>query len=598
MRRAWRLPVGVLLALLLMAEAAAAQTISWVSVSEDGTVNGASAGSIAVSDDGRLVAFRSSRNGLVPGDNGDNDVFVKDMQTGSLELASVSSGGVKGNGDSGVRADMSGDGRYVAFTSSADNLVPGDTNDRADVFIRDRTAGTTVRVPGTTGSPPVGAATAVAISGNGRYVAFVGAGYEPGFDAGDWGVYVHDRVAGTTERVTDGVNFTTTSGQYEEVDISDDGRYVAFMTGEFGAFDDVILFDRNTDTYEVANPRLGGQRPQSTHPQDLALSANGRFVSFYSPDSNYVNGDPADTTDVFVYSAATDSLERIPDGGTVSQRANPVLSADGRYVAFMAWTDLYDSPTANGRPDIVVYDRQTDTGEVVSRFDDGTIGDSSSGSSLSEAAISRNGRFVAFLTNTDFDPGDSGLNDVYLVDRQGTPGGGVCTDSFTDTGSSIFADDICWLAGEGITKGCTADNTRFCPKNTVTRAQMASFLARAFGLAPVASGPFTDISGSVHAGSINAVYQAGITLGCTPTEFCPNDPVRRDQMASFLARALKLSPVGSGPFTDTSRTVHAGNINAIYVAGVTRGCAANQYCPADPVPREQMAAFLRRALDN
>ncbi|HSJ36031.1 MAG TPA: S-layer homology domain-containing protein [Acidimicrobiia bacterium] len=607
-----KLSVKLLLAaavvLGLMTAAAADQSISWVSVSP---LDNGGAGSVAVSDDGRYVAFVSTAD-LVPGDTDNSDVFVRDMQTGAMELISVSSGGVRGNSNSGSGAnsvDISADGRYAVFISNADNLVAGDDNERGDAFIRDRVAGTTTRVLGDVGQQG-GAVANVAISGNGRYVAFNGAGYEDGMPANSWAVLVFDRTTGLSERVTDGVSAFSDSNV--DVDISDDGRYVAFKTGEFGAFADIILFDRNTDTWEVANPRLGNERPQSSHPQFLSLSGDGRYVAFSSPDTNYVAGDPADTNDVFVYDAVADSVERIPGGGaTVSQDPNPVISGDGRYVAFTAGLDIYGA--ANGRADVVVYDRQADSGEVVSVYDDGSPGDRSSGSYLHEPAISRDGRFVAFTTEAGFDPDDNSAVDVYRVDREGTtgpppPGDGECSHDFSDVDSSnVFEDDICWLAAEGITRGCNPPaNTEFCPKDPVTRGQMAAFLVRALGYTDDGGGDlFTDDDSSVFEGDIDRLGTAGVTRGCNPpanSEFCPTEHVTRGQMAAFLVRALGYSDDGGGDlFTDDDSSVFEADIDRLGTAGVTRGCnppTNDRFCPTDNVTREQMAAFLRRALDG
>ena len=166
--------------------------------------------------------------------------------------------------------------------------------------------------------------------------------------------------------------------------------------------------------------------------------------------------------------------------------------------------------------------------------------------------------------------------------------------TFSDDDGNVHEANIQAIAAEGITLGCGGD--RYCPAASVRRDEMASFLARALDLTPVGAGPFVDIGGNIHAGAINAIAAAGITLGCAADRYCPSDPVRRDQMASFVARAFALSPTPS-PFTDTADNVHEENIGAIATAGITLGCAANQYCPSDPVRRDQMASFLARALD-
>ncbi|CAN5250972.1 hypothetical protein BH18ACT5_BH18ACT5_07920 [soil metagenome] len=164
--------------------------------------------------------------------------------------------------------------------------------------------------------------------------------------------------------------------------------------------------------------------------------------------------------------------------------------------------------------------------------------------------------------------------------------------AFTDEDGSPHEPDINGIAAAAITLGC--GGTNYCPHGSVTRAEMATFLVRSLKLAPMASGPFTDTAGNIHAESINALAAAGITTGCTPTAFCPAGLVSREEMATFLARALKLAPVTAN-FTDVAPGIHAENIGAISAAGITAGCGPGLYCPFAAVTREQMATFLARA---
>jgi hypothetical protein len=166
--------------------------------------------------------------------------------------------------------------------------------------------------------------------------------------------------------------------------------------------------------------------------------------------------------------------------------------------------------------------------------------------------------------------------------------------TFTDDDGNIHEPNIQSIAAAGITLGC--GQGRYCPADTVRRDQMASFLARALGLAPLASGPFGDVTGNPHAGAINAIAAAGVTLGCGQDAYCPGGLVRRDQMASFLTRAFRLAASPS-PFADTAGNVHEADIGAIAAAGITLGCGPNRYCPAGLVRRDEMASFLARALD-
>jgi len=164
---------------------------------------------------------------------------------------------------------------------------------------------------------------------------------------------------------------------------------------------------------------------------------------------------------------------------------------------------------------------------------------------------------------------------------------------FTDIADSQFKADIIWLYNSGITSGCSA--TLFCPDADVTRGQMAAFLDRALHLPATTTDYFTDDEGSMFEASINRLAAAGITSGCTATTFCPNAPVARDQMASFLARAFALPATTTDYFTDDEGNIHEVNINRLAASGITSGCTPTTYCPNLDVTRGQMAAFLHRA---
>lgn len=173
--------------------------------------------------------------------------------------------------------------------------------------------------------------------------------------------------------------------------------------------------------------------------------------------------------------------------------------------------------------------------------------------------------------------------------------GGTSGPFFDVPASHPFAADILWLKDQGITNGCNADSTLFCPDQTVTRGQMARFLRVALSLPSTTEDQFTDDEASPFESDINAIAVAGITTGCAEGLFCPDQGVLRAQMASFLRRALALTPIPTGPFDDVDG-IHESDINAIAAAGITQGCGPSTYCPNDFVTRGQMAAFLHRAL--
>ena len=170
----------------------------------------------------------------------------------------------------------------------------------------------------------------------------------------------------------------------------------------------------------------------------------------------------------------------------------------------------------------------------------------------------------------------------------------VVAPPFGDVSNSPFLDDINWLYYAGITTGCGGG--LYCPLANVSRAQMASFLVRALKLPPTATDYFPDDNTSIHQADINALAAAGITTGCGNGLYCPLANVSRAQMASFLVRAMDLPPTATDYFSDDETSVHEADINAFRAAGITSGCGPGLYCPLGNVTREQMAAFLHRAL--
>lgn len=169
--------------------------------------------------------------------------------------------------------------------------------------------------------------------------------------------------------------------------------------------------------------------------------------------------------------------------------------------------------------------------------------------------------------------------------------------TFVDTAGNIHETDIDFIASLGVTVGCDLTGPKYCPSAPVTRAQMATFIVRAFSIPPSAVDAFSDDNGNFHEANINAIAAAGITLGCAPGKYCPNDPVTRQQMASFLVRTLGLVRFSTPVFTDVSGT-HLNDVNALAGHLITLGCTADgtKFCPTDVVLRDQMASFLARAI--
>ncbi|MGH8874113.1 MAG: VanW family protein [Acidimicrobiia bacterium] len=179
------------------------------------------------------------------------------------------------------------------------------------------------------------------------------------------------------------------------------------------------------------------------------------------------------------------------------------------------------------------------------------------------------------------------------------PGG-----TFIDDDANVHEGFIEAIAASGITKGCNPPrNYEYCPTEPVTRGQMAAFLVRAFDLPVGPANFFEDDDGSVFHHDINALAGAGITKGCDPPHndrFCPDGPVTREQMATFLVRAMGITEdAESNMFVDDDGSPHHQDIERLASAGITKGCNPpdnDRFCPSEPVQRDQMASFLSRAL--
>ena len=333
----------------------------------------------AISADGRCVAFESAASNLVADDaNSVYDVFVRNRLAGTTERVSVSSAEVEGNGAS-YWPSISADGRYVAFHSSASNLVGDDTNSVYDVFVRDRLAGTTERVSVSSAGGEGNLDSAyLSISADGRYVAFwSAAGNLVENDANGYAdIFVHDRDSGSTIRVSISSAGVEANAQSAAPAISADGLYVAFESSatnlvgsDTNGMWDVFVHDRvagTTERISISSAEIEGNYGSGW----ASVSADGRYVAFWSVASNLVPGDTNATSDVFVRDRDAGTVERVSvssaeaQGNAGSGRSS--INADGSYVAFSSDASDLVVGDGNGRSDIFVRDRQHGETERVS----------------------------------------------------------------------------------------------------------------------------------------------------------------------------------------------------------------------------------------
>ena len=358
------------------------------------------------------------------------------QSAGATIRVSVASDGTQGNNDASINniAPLSADGRYVAFVSSASNLVPGDTNGIEDVFVHDRQTGQTTRVSiSSDGTQGNAASNHPSISGDGRYVMFVSTASNLVLDDtnGFLDVFVHDRQTLQTTRVSvasDGAQSNGGLVQSPWASISADGRYVAFSSSatnlapdDTNGLIDVFVHDRETgQTSRVSVASDDSQANDgSVNP---VISANGRYVAFDSFASNLVSDDTNGNPDEFVHDIQTGQTTRVSVASDGTQAnglsSTPAISADGRYIAFTSPATNLVIGDMNNAADVFVHDRQTGQTIRVSVTSAGTEGNLES--YTYPASISADGRYVvlySYAFNLTSNDTNVSAADIFVHDR-------------------------------------------------------------------------------------------------------------------------------------------------------------------------------------
>jgi Tol biopolymer transport system component len=392
--------------LLACSATTAAQTITRVSVDSYGAQAtgpnnlGFLTYAAHVSGDGRFVVFDSHATNLVPNDtNFANDVFVHDNLHGTTECITFG-----GNADSFAYGTPSEDGRFVAFWSYASNLVPGDTNGSADIFVRDRRAGTTTRIAEDASMPMM--------SGDGRFVSYerqVGPLTQ---------IQVYDLRTSTAEAITNGNDDSAFAW------ISSNGRYVGFesyatdlVPNDTNGVRDAFLRDRWLGTTERVSIGSTGEEGNS-HSDACVVSSDGRFAFFESMATNFVPGTQG-AWQIYRHDRRTGLTECVStnaaglpcNGGT---DFGPTISEDGRFLVF---DDNASDLVGNSRRYWAIFLKDLALGTTI-RISVDAQGTSGGGDSF-WPAISRTGRYVSFVSDAQrLVPGDTnGAMDAFVWDR-------------------------------------------------------------------------------------------------------------------------------------------------------------------------------------
>jgi hypothetical protein len=382
----------------------------------------------SLSADGRFVVFASTADTLVLGDtNNASDIFLRDRLQGTTTRVSISSAGNQANGDS-VFPGISGDGRYIVFSSDATNLVANDTDTTRDIYVYDTQTGEIRLVSvDSNGNKSNGISNEVKISADGNFVVFTSAATnlvtQPDTN-NERDVFLHNLTTGETLRISENANGEQGNSLADDPTVSADGRYVAFTSmssnlapNDTDTIEDVFIRDTHTNTTTLISQSTSGISGNGLSSYDPAhMSADGRFVVFSSLANNLVDDDTNGVSDIFLRDVVNGITTRVSVGLNGSE-ANagsvaPDISADGRYIVFSSLASNLVEEDTNGINDIFFYDTLTATTSLLSQS---YTGSASNGDSR-KAAISADGKIFAFTSDaTNLVAADTnGTADVFV----------------------------------------------------------------------------------------------------------------------------------------------------------------------------------------
>ena len=396
-----------------------------MSVSSAGVETDADSHTPVISADRRYVAFVTEADTLVSGDNNAvADVFVRDRSKKRTKRVSVKSNGTEFAGESSHPA-ISANGRFVAFNSAVPEVAGGSI--AGDVYVRDRASGKTRRVSRRpNGKRPNGPSESPDISGNGRYVAYTSkaSNIVPNDTNGTWDIFVYDRSSGQTSRVSVKSNGKQAKGPSTDPAISASGRFVAFVSGarnlvkaDTSFIKDIYVHDRLTGKTRRVSVKSNGKEADSFS-LSPRLSGDGRIVTFESFATNLVKNDSNGKYDIFTHDRATGKTRRVSvhanGGQATGDSGGPDISANGRFVTFWSRAENLVSGDSNLVNDVFVHDRKSKKTKRVSVATGGAQANDNSHT----PAIDAKGKAVVFVSDAkNLIPADA--NEVFDVFYRG-----------------------------------------------------------------------------------------------------------------------------------------------------------------------------------
>jgi hypothetical protein len=388
-----------------------------VSISTNGGLGNFASRGASMTPDGRFVAFVSAANNLVGGDtNGISDIFVRDMLTGTTVLASPGAKGVQFSNAS-ESPEITPDGRFVAFFSTATNLLPGLTNS-GEVYVRDLAASTTILASIHARSnlnailhTSAGVSYNHSISDDGKFVAYE-VSPAPGFAGSASGLILRYRMDTATTDVVH-TNAAVDTGAPEDVrnlEMTPDGRFIAFVSTNIGSIQlnsSVKVWDAQSGVTTLASGTASNTVPSNTFCDWPAIDPTGRWVSFLSTATTLTTNSLLSNYHIYIHDmwSNTTVLVDTDVNGTgvgVAADAAPQMTADGRWVFFQGLDAQLLPSDRNRRCDLFARDLLSGSVELVSVQNPGLPGLSANAhSSWSVPAVSENGRWVAFASDAD-----------------------------------------------------------------------------------------------------------------------------------------------------------------------------------------------------
>jgi hypothetical protein len=407
-----RTAAAIAIAAAAVGAAAHGDGLHWhqVSLTPAGGDPSNSSGEAAIAPNGRWIAFHSNAPDLTDEDLGEtNQVYVRDLRSGTTELVSADAAG--GPGDSTSRyACISNNGRWVLFESNATDLVADDDAVK-DVFVADRKTGDIAKVSAShDGSLSEDDATIynACLSGNGRWAVFTSAAENlvDGIETGGFAqVYLRDLRAGTTRLVSRNADGDGCGGTCGGASISANGKFVAFYSNA-GDLDDtgnngqtqVWVWDSRRDTFRRASVDAAGALGSSGS-FDPVVSNNGRWVAFYSYASTLVPPDTNGGTDTFLKDLVTGEIRSLSGGTETGQSYTAAISASGKTVVFYSEASDLTAGDGNGQGDVFLYDVPSATLSLISADAEGNEGDDYS--YMFGPSLSSNGKWLAIASDAE-----------------------------------------------------------------------------------------------------------------------------------------------------------------------------------------------------